>query len=487
MSWNKNVVGYLTWFLYTLATGALLTGAAGTLCTAAGLPAAAGYLAGAAYAAVAGALVYGIRRLSSGPAAWKEKRGGLFLALEAFLVLALLAAGVFLRARQAGAAQPSSVYYDMAEVVAGGRLPWKVHGASHFYIRMLHLVFTLAGNQYMAGIWLQIVLQTGAFLGLFFVLRSLYGRAAALTVFGFGMCGPYMRESCMVLSPEILYFCIFTAALALAVRTRKGKLNPVAFLFAGILAAFCIYLDVAGVLILILVCWTVFCIRDADPGRRKKLAALGLCLTGALLGLLACVSIDVLASGKSFQGVITAWLWLYRPGDFHIPFAVGGGNSLPESFALTGMMTFGIYSFWCDRQAERISVWLAAACAVVLAVCGGVPIEDMPGFYYLYLLCTILAGLGVGAMFTGRKAECVQEAAQDDSFAEDGLEITDLEEGRASGTGENTSGGKQIKYIENPLPLPRKHVKRELDYPLRTLPENDDFDHPVSREDDFDI
>ena len=48
-------------------------------------------------------------------------------------------------------------------------------------------------------------------------------------------------------------------------------------------------------------------------------------------------------------------------------------------------------------------------------------------------------------------------------------------------------GEKQIQYIENPLPLPKKHVKRVLDYPCRPAAEEDDFDYPVSEEDDFDI
>ena len=45
---------------------------------------------------------------------------------------------------------------------------------------------------------------------------------------------------------------------------------------------------------------------------------------------------------------------------------------------------------------------------------------------------------------------------------------------------------KPVKYIENPLPLPRKHKKRVMEYP-RHSSEEDDFDHPVDENDDFDI
>lgn len=46
---------------------------------------------------------------------------------------------------------------------------------------------------------------------------------------------------------------------------------------------------------------------------------------------------------------------------------------------------------------------------------------------------------------------------------------------------------KSPKYIENPLPLPKPHVKRIMDYARKPDPGEDDFDHPVSDDDDFDI
>ena len=47
---------------------------------------------------------------------------------------------------------------------------------------------------------------------------------------------------------------------------------------------------------------------------------------------------------------------------------------------------------------------------------------------------------------------------------------------------------KQVQFLENPLPLPKKHVKRIMDYSLPPeQKENDDFDIPVAEDDDFDI
>ena len=43
---------------------------------------------------------------------------------------------------------------------------------------------------------------------------------------------------------------------------------------------------------------------------------------------------------------------------------------------------------------------------------------------------------------------------------------------------------KQIKYLDNPLPLPKKHVKRTFDF---EVDKKDDFDIDIEENDDLDI
>lgn len=48
---------------------------------------------------------------------------------------------------------------------------------------------------------------------------------------------------------------------------------------------------------------------------------------------------------------------------------------------------------------------------------------------------------------------------------------------------------KKIKYIENPLPLPKKHVKRTMEFKFNDGQgkKADDFDVEIRDDDDFDI
>ena len=57
-----------------------------------------------------------------------------------------------------------------------------------------------------------------------------------------------------------------------------------------------------------------------------------------------------------------------------------------------------------------------------------------------------------------------------------------------------TEEGKKIKLLDNPLPVPKKHVKREMDFKINTIEEltengivKDDFDHAIKENDDFDV
>ena len=47
---------------------------------------------------------------------------------------------------------------------------------------------------------------------------------------------------------------------------------------------------------------------------------------------------------------------------------------------------------------------------------------------------------------------------------------------------------KRVKFIENPLPVPKRHERKEMDFAIELCDDNDDFDiRDVSGMDFFDI
>lgn len=50
-----------------------------------------------------------------------------------------------------------------------------------------------------------------------------------------------------------------------------------------------------------------------------------------------------------------------------------------------------------------------------------------------------------------------------------------------------TEDGKEVPYLENPIPMPPKHIKKSMDFDIETDGLDDDFDHDSGQNDDFDI
>ncbi len=84
----------------------------------------------------------------------------------------------------------------------------------------------------------------------------------------------------------------------------------------------------------------------------------------------------------------------------------------------------------------------------------------------------------------GAETGSIQEGTKADAGKDTGDERKTTGQGSEA---ENALPQKKVRMIENPLPLPKKHVKRTLDYG-REVPEGKyDFDLEVDEKDDFDI
>lgn len=470
MSWKKNVFSYIVWFAYTLFTGMMLI----SLTSQAAGKAEMGILGAAAVLVVLGIAVFLLH--SFGPKYCYDcsERQGVRNVAEAAIVVVLLAVGLVFRVNGLENAGQLGAYYELAEVTSGQSIPQIAHGAVYFYIQALHTVLYFLGNKFIAGIWFQIILQYGAALIFYCVLRKLCGHIVALVSLAFIMCSPYMISMALILSPELFYLFLFTAVLAWISAGQAGKLRMPMFLVTGILTAFLCYLDIAGGLLLALSLAVIFSGRGERFSMGRKVGSAALCLAGTAGGFASCLYVDAWLSGKTISSVFTAWLTLYQPGGFRLPVETGAAGSLTESLLLFGLMGIGIFSFWCDKKKDYIQIWVLGAGIVMAAFCFGVFTEEMPGNVYLYLIFTVLAGIGMEECFRKRPA------------AAENQEVETVEKPKAE-TAEIQPAETKINYIENPLPLPKKHTKRVLDYDVRAEKRVDDFDVEVSDDDDFDI
>lgn len=382
---------------------------------------------------------------------------------ECFLVLGLTATAVLYRLRLllfSDGMVANSEFYDMAAVKAGEGVPALAHGASYIYTVFLSFILSFTGNKVVAGVFLQFFLEIVVILALYWGVRLLTGRIEAACVmavmtFASGFC-----EEMFSLTPEVLYLLLYAAGiLLLGFCTRRYRL--VSILLFGAYSGLIGYLDPVGLSLLLP--GVYLCIQKEMEQKEKNKAhylKAAIPIAAALMIWLLLCGVDAFSTGQPFGGIIAEWIGTYA-NSRGIYFPAGA-----ESVPLVGLLicflaALAVVGFWFQTK-QKQDGWL-----MLLAVFS---ILDMLGagqlHYEIFLTAIwgILAGVGITAMRD--EGQDVNEKAEEkpplkELFVE---EIT-LEE-----------NPHKVQLIENPLPLPKKHVKKEMDY-----------DHEVDENDDFDI
>ncbi|MCM1136919.1 MAG: hypothetical protein NC400_15265, partial [Clostridium sp.] len=124
---------------------------------------------------------------------------------------------------------------------------------------------------------------------------------------------------------------------------------------------------------------------------------------------------------------------------------------------------------------------------------GAVCIWNGIGFYLpLWLLCAAAGGIFCQWIFrlAQKKRTVLSGGEKAAGIIKEGKEMTAEEKPDTYFIAED---GRKIKYIENPLPGPKKHVKREMDFDITEFDDlqdikdgQDEFDVEIDENDDFD-
>lgn len=484
MRWKKNAFSYLSWVIYAVAVEVGMVCLADAICDAKGVKIYFGTIACVLYMMLAGIGVFLVHRALER----RERTLATKNVVEAALTVMLLAAGLVLRIQAIGTATESAAYYELASVTSGQEVPQIVHGAVYFYVQLLHGIFYFLGNKFIVAIWTQILLQFAAVLLLYFAVRRMAGGIAAVVMLAFCMLPSYMVRGAVDLSPEMLYLVLWCGILFCISMENNRDWKLWEFAPIGVIIAVAGYLDIAGFFLLGFAVAVIFSCSSETATRKRLLAALG-CLAGAGVGFVGSVAADALASGKRFGNVMQAWLKLYQPLSFELPLSVETSEAGVAGYlVLLCVLSLGIYAFWRNRKTDALKAWILVAVVMALTACFRILTVEMPVNRYLYLLLSILAGVAI--------EECVVPCRVNEAAKREFAEIIKLDEPSAellteenepekAETVETTESGKP-RFIENPLPLPKKHQKRTLSYRVEVGEGKDDFDISVDEDDDFD-
>lgn len=528
MNYKKGILSVVLWFIYAIVAGTVLVGTTMVMLLPEGGSRPIGLVIAGVWLAVTGLVVFLLHRFLG--VKWTQKwvqsgenSGQVKLIIEGLFAVALIAMGIALRVREIMLYDISggggNIWFDAVKVTETTRIPQVVHGAVYFYLQVLHGLLVFLGNKMTAALVLQLVLQilTGIFL--YFAVRKLTGTVAAVVALGYWMLCPILAGT-VILGPEPLYQLLWMIGLCVCVEALDGfrqrgdtpGIRSVGgFFLSGIAIGILGYLDVTGLLLLPV----VFSVLSLETKRQvkwmRRISAGALGLFGAVGAFFVCIALDAVGSGKQMENVLRAWWKVFSPGKFtwialYEPPTVHAyvSSKVVAVIIVSIMVTIlasGVFSYWCRKERERQSVWLALMLVLGILIGCGMLSEDMPGFTLLYLLLAVAAGAGVQAVlpyemeclqgFTPVLSETIEAVPVGVAPKKRRLKVQDLEteelpEEEPAPAAEEIKEEGKIQFIENPLPLPKKHVPKVLDYKLNSDNGDFDYDYPVADDDDFD-
>ncbi len=123
--------------------------------------------------------------------------------------------------------------------------------------------------------------------------------------------------------------------------------------------------------------------------------------------------------------------------------------------------------------------------------------QDISTWLIIVLAASVFTGILCNAILLNVKKKKAGQAAENMEFLEETAENPNKEEQMEEVHEEyvTTADGRQVKLLENPLPVPKKHVKREMKFDFEyeddrkkenNIEEKLDFDIEISENDDFD-
>lgn len=403
---------------------------------------------------------------------------------------------------ETGAPFEPSDYYELAMVRAGGGGFSFVHGISDLFVKCLRVVLSFLGNSVEAAILFQIFLQLLAMLFAYLVVRKAAGKFTACTVLLVLAFSRSFINLIDVIDLKCFLTALFLAGLYLVISFVKASLTgknfygglPGAFLL-GVVLGFLCYLE-AGCAVLLLFLAGLFIGKAVDgEGKKRQAGRLLIVIAGGAAGFFGAIAEDASMSGVVFHQGLTWWADTYFSPDMdsmRLADVIWYQDYLLFA-ALFLMASFVVFEFIRRGREQEFSLWFLPCILVTPVFWVDFSVAGFGGVALFFW--SAMAGLGLKHAAFGIRSELLREkiegihamvlAEEDSEVPVPAAESSDETAPEAAGQVEAPK--EKPRFIENPLPLPKKHVKREMDYD-HDIPEEDmHYDIEVAEDDDFDI
>ena len=257
--------------------------------------------------------------------------------------------------------------------------------------------------------------------------------------------------------------------LKAVLRGQSAAVSVLLAVFTGGALGALIYLELWSATLLFFLAGLFTGKCQAPDGRRRCITAFFAAIVSCVAGFFSAVAVDAAISGAGFTGCLSGWGLLYaKRGLQGRLFGVIDGQYVFWT-ALFVMAAFLAFEFVRGEKEQDYTLWFfpcILSAILMLTDFGGTGSGSVALFLF-----SVTAGLGIRNCVGGGQAEKVRAKIEKINETAEEPEVLEKE---------------KTRFIENPLPLPKKHVKREMDYDFEIsesdmhyqidIPEGDDFD-----------
>lgn len=434
---------------------------------------------------------------------------------EALVISVSFVFGTILRIREGllmasiynlGSAIEPGDYYELAMVRIGGWGTIFAHGIGDLFVRCLRVVLSFLGNSVEAAMLFQVFLQVISMVFAYLAVRKAAGWLASCTMLLFmAFSGSFIRKI-DVIDPECLLIALFLAGLYLMISFVKASLAgreifgswPGTFLLGAFLGLLC-YLE-GGCAILFLFLAGLFTGRPGTAaGKKRRIAGLLIVLAGGCAGFCGSIAEDAATSGVVFYQGLMWWLETYMDLSGAKMLGVIGTDYL-FFVPLFLLASFVAFEFIRGGREQDFSLWFLPCILVTSVFFIDFSVAGFGGVALFFW--SVMAGLGLKSAVRGIQAAPVREKIRESesvSASEPVAAVPVVSAAvPAAPVSETVSIGsvseevsenvqqEKPRFIENPLPLPKKHVPRKMDYDYKVSEEDMHYDVEIEEGDDFD-
>ena len=382
--------------------------------------------------------------------------------------------------------------FQDAMIEQGNHFEFSAWTLPQLYTSLLSSCFLFLGNKGIAVWFLQTFLQFLSFVFAYAAIKRLAGRVPALmAALGLAVLAMFFRD---VLDSQIstLLLLIFMISIWIlsfyqgVLKNRKGKVvfSFIISLLFGVLAG---YDNAFSVLLFLPI---IVCSEMKLKNGLQKAFNIGLNIAGSLIGFfLVAFLTNVLNGTISLYGIEDYFLNRYAV-HFRLDYMQ---NFLETDFLLVFLVLCISYIImYLKTEHDEVHLFVFIAFITVTFLIFFNPAVPL-GYYFILAVCFMtIAGAGVRNLVLSDVTDNIKEEHKKEESVELPVESNEDKVEIAVETKETEEIEEteekiipQINYIENPLPLPKKHEKKEMDYGFEPEEDKMHFDLEITDDNAF--